>query len=101
MRINHQKYIECLQNEIVKLENGINKKNAEIEQMIKEKSSVRHMLDSETSRLKEEIETLQAKIKDMDYRYGEAVGNYEDKLREKTKHIDYLDKLNQDQSENN
>ena len=30
MRINHQKYIECLQNEIVKLEGSINKKNAEI-----------------------------------------------------------------------
>ena len=37
----------------------------------------------------------------MDYRYGQAVGNYEEKLREKTKHIDYLDKLNQDQAENN
>lgn len=70
MRINHQKYIECLQNEIVKLETTVNKKNAEIEQMIKEKASVRQMLDSETNRLREEIETLQAKIKDMDYRYG-------------------------------
>ena len=76
MRINHQKYIECLQNEIVKLEGSVNKKNAEIEQMIKEKASVRQMLDSETNRLREEIETLQAKIKDMDYRYGEAVQSY-------------------------
>ena len=100
MRINHQKYIECLQNEIVKLESTINKKNAEIEQLIKEKASVRQMLDSETNRLKEEIETLQAKMKDMDYRYSEAVSNFEEKLKEKSKHIDYLDKLNQDQSEN-
>ena len=100
MRINHQKYIECLQNEIVKLESTINKKNAEIEQLIKEKASVRQMLDSETNRLKEEIETLQAKMKDMDYRYSEAVSNFEDKLKEKSKHIDYLDKLNQDQAEN-
>ena len=53
MRINHQKYIECLQNEIVKLESTINKKNAEIEQLINEKASVRQMLDSETNRLKE------------------------------------------------
>ena len=37
----------------------------------------------------------------MDYRYGQAISNYEEKLREKTKHIDYLDKLNQDQAENN
>ena len=100
MRINHQKYIECLQNEIVKLEGSVNKKNAEIEQMIKEKASVRQMLDSETNRLREEIETLQAKIKDMDYRYGEAVQSYEEKIKEKAKHIDYLDKLNQDQAEN-
>ena len=100
MRINHQKYIECLQNEIVKLETNFNKKNAEIEQLIKEKALVRQMLDSETNRLKEEIETLQAKMKDMDYRYGEAVSNFEEKLKEKSKHIDYLDKLNQDQSEN-
>ena len=58
------------------------------------------MLASETNRLKEEIETLQAKMKDMDYRYSEAVSNFEEKLKEKSKHIDYLDKLNQDQSEN-
>ena len=36
----------------------------------------------------------------MDYRYSEAIGNFEDKLKEKAKHIDYLDKLNQDQLEN-
>ena len=58
------------------------------------------MLDSETNRLREEIDTLQAKIKDLDYRYGQAVANYEDKIKEKSKHIDYLDKLNQDQNEN-
>lgn len=34
------------------------------------------MLDSETNRLREEIETLQAKIKDMDYSYGESVASY-------------------------
>ena len=68
--------------------------------MIKEKAAVRQMLDSETNRLREEIETLQAKIKDMDYRYGEAVAGHEEKIKEKAKHIDYLDKLNQDQAEN-
>ena len=61
---------------------------------------MRHMLDSETGRLREEIETLQLKIKDMDYRYGEAVANFEEKVKEKARHIDYLDKLNQDQNEN-
>jgi hypothetical protein len=30
MRINQQKYIDCLQNEIVKLESTVNKKNVEI-----------------------------------------------------------------------
>jgi hypothetical protein len=47
MRINHQKYIDCLQNEIAK--------NAEIEQLIKEKANVRQIFDSEGNRLKEEI----------------------------------------------
>lgn len=28
------------------------------------------------------------------------MSNYEEKLKEKSKHIDYLDKLNQDQNEN-
>ncbi len=53
MRINQQKYTDCLQNEINKLETALNKKNAEIEQLIKEKSAVRQMFDSEGSRLKE------------------------------------------------
>jgi hypothetical protein len=35
------------------------------------------MFDSEGNRLKEEIDTLQAKIKDLDSRYGEAVSQYE------------------------
>lgn len=55
MRINHQKYIDCLQNEINKLESGLSKKNAEIEQLIKEKTAVRQMYDSEGSRFKDEI----------------------------------------------
>lgn len=64
MRINQQKYTDCLQNEINKLETALNKKNAEIEQLIKEKSAVRQMFDSEGGRLKEEIESLQIKIKE-------------------------------------
>lgn len=76
MRINHQKYIDCLQGEIAKLDATVNKKNAEIEQLIKEKASIRQMFDSEGNRLKEEIETLQIKIKEMDYRYSEAVTGY-------------------------
>ena len=100
MRINHQKYVDCLQNEINKLEGAMGRKNAEIEQLIKEKTSVRHMYDSEGSRLKDEIETLQVKIKDLEGRHGEASISWDEKLKEKTKHIDYLDKLNQEQGEN-
>ena len=58
------------------------------------------MFDSEGNRLKEQIESLQIKIKELDYRYNEAVNGFEEKLKEKAKHIDYLDKLNQDQNEN-
>jgi uncharacterized protein YydD (DUF2326 family) len=53
MRINHQKYIDCLQNEIAKLDATLRNKNAEIEQLIKEKANVRQIFDSEGNRLKE------------------------------------------------
>lgn len=43
---------------------------------------------------------MQVKGKDLDYRYGEAIAAAEEKIKEKSKHIDYLDKLNQDQNEN-
>ena len=76
MRINQQKYVDCLQSEMIKLETTISKKNIEIEQLIKEKSSVRQMFDSEGGRLKEEIETLQIKLKEAEARYAEAVGQY-------------------------
>jgi hypothetical protein len=65
MRLNQQKYTDCLQAEINKLETALNKKNDEIEVLIKEKSSVRQMFDSEGGRLKEEIESLLLKVRDL------------------------------------
>jgi len=53
MRINHQKYIDTLHNENSKLESALSKKNAEIEQLIKEKTAVRQMYDSEGNRFKD------------------------------------------------
>jgi predicted RNase H-like nuclease (RuvC/YqgF family) len=64
MRINHQKYIDCLQNEINKLDVTLRNKNNEIEQLIKEKTAVRQIFDSEGNRLKEEIDSLQLRIRD-------------------------------------
>jgi hypothetical protein len=58
------------------------------------------MFDSEGSRLKEEIESLQIKIKELELKQTEIINSYEDKIKEKIKHIDYLDGLNQDQLEN-
>lgn len=46
MRLNHQKYIDCLQNEINKLDATLRNKNNEIEQLIKEKTAVRQIFDS-------------------------------------------------------
>ena len=46
LKINHQRYIECLQGEVVKLEGVLANKNDEIEQLIKEKTSVRQMFTS-------------------------------------------------------
>lgn len=100
MRINHQKYIDCLQNEINKLDATLRNKNNEIEQLIKEKTAVRQIFDSEGNRLKEEIESLQLRLKDGEIKLVEATAAQEEKLKEKARHIDYLDKLNQDQQEN-
>ena len=36
----------------------------------------------------------------MENKLNDTTKNYEEKLKEKSKHIDYLDKLNQDQLEN-
>lgn len=99
MRINHQKYIDCLQNEINKLDTSLRNKNNEIEQLIKEKTAVRQIFDSEGNRLKEEIESLHLRLKEADGKLAEAASGTEEKLREKERHIDYLDKLNRDQQE--
>ncbi len=97
--MNHQKYIDCLQNEINKLDATLRNKNNEIEQLIKEKTAVRQIFDSEGNRLKEEIQSLQLRLKDADNKLADASSTTEDKLREKERHIDYLDKLNRDQQE--
>ena len=53
LKSNHQKYIDCLQGEVIKLEGILSNKSDEIEQLIKEKTSVRQMFASEGNRLKE------------------------------------------------
>jgi len=52
IKLSHQKYVECLQNEIAKGEKIVQQKNTEIEQLIKEKASIRQMFDSEGNRYK-------------------------------------------------
>jgi formylmethanofuran dehydrogenase subunit E-like metal-binding protein len=59
------------------------------------------MFDSEGSRLKEEIDSLVVKIRELEAKQAETIISYEEKLKEKSKHIDYLDRLNQEQQENN
>ena len=71
LKINNQKYMECLQAEVVKMEGVLANKNDEIEQLIKEKTSVRQMFTSENGRLKEEIESLQYRNRDMEAKIQE------------------------------
>lgn len=82
------------------MEIALRNKSEEIETLIKEKSSIRQMYQTESGRLKEEIESLLLRIKEGDYRIKEVEDKYEAKLKEKNDHIEYLDKLNQDQKEN-
>lgn len=53
MKTNHIRYVDCLQIELKKMEGALRAKNEEIEQLIKEKTSVRQMFQSEGGRLKE------------------------------------------------
>ena len=92
--------MDCLQNELKKMEGALRNKNEEIEQLIKEKTSVRQMFQSEGGRLKEEIESLMLKIRELEARAREADEKSEQRLREKDEHIQYLDQLNSDQREN-
>lgn len=55
-----------MQAEISKLEIALRNKGEEIEQLIKEKTSVRQMFQSEGGRLKEELESLLVKVRELD-----------------------------------
>ena len=55
------------------------------------------MFTSENGRLKEEIESLQYRNKDLESKIEEIEEKYELKLKEKEDHIQYLDQLNNDQ----
>ena len=92
--------MDCLQAEVTKLEAALRNKNDEIEQLIKEKTSVRNMFQTEGGRLKEEIESLLLRIRDADNKMKDVEDKYEQKLKEKDEHIQYLDQLNTDQKEN-
>ena len=59
------------------------------------------MFQSEGARLKEEIDSLQYRIKDLENQIKETEIKYEEKLQEKDNHIEYLDTLNKDQREAN
>jgi predicted RNase H-like nuclease (RuvC/YqgF family) len=52
VKLNHQRYVDCLQVELKKMEGALRNKNEEIEQLIKEKTSVRQLFQSEGGRLK-------------------------------------------------
>ena len=55
---NHANFTVCLQQEIDKLEGLVNIKNMEMEQLIKERGQVRQLHETETYRLRSEIEVL-------------------------------------------
>ena len=94
LKANHQKFAECLQEEIRKLEANIKNKNEEIEQMIKERTGIRQMLNSEGSRLREEIQSLQYRIKELEGQGRLAEERFEQKLRDKDDQVEFLEKMN-------
>lgn len=59
------------------------------------------MFASEGGRLKEEIESLLHRNKDIELKLRETEEKYEARLKDKEDHITYLDELNSDQKEAN
>lgn len=99
--MNHQRYIDCLQGEIQKLEGFIRVKNEEIEQLIKEKSNVRQVFTNEGNRFKEEIDGLNFRIKDLESQIRMNEEKSQERLKEKDEDIKYLNELNAEQHKNN
>lgn len=58
------------------------------------------MFDSENNRYKEEIETLQQRLKENELNFNEKYTKLEQKINEKEEHINYLDKLLKDETTN-
>lgn len=58
------------------------------------------MFQSEGGRLKEEIESLLMKVRQLESKNKEIEERSELRLRQKDQHIQYLDQLNSDQREN-
>lgn len=58
------------------------------------------MFQSEGGRLKEEIESLLMKVRQLEAKNKEIEERSELRLRQKDEHIQYLDQLNSDQREN-
>lgn len=81
LKINQQRYMDSLHAEVSKLEAALKDKNDEIEQLIKEKTSVRQMFQTESGRLKEEIESLLLKIRDLDNKNKDAEEKLDQKLK--------------------
>lgn len=65
LKFSHQHYVDCLQNEVIKLETILKSKNEEIDDYTREKTATRQNHHSEVTHLKEKVEDQQYRIKDL------------------------------------
>ena len=99
LKFNHQHYVDCLQNEIVKLQTILKSKNEEIDDYLREKTATRQNHHSEITHLKEEVEEQQYKIKDLEGQVKSGKENLLTKVKEKEDQIQYLERVGAEKEE--
>lgn len=76
----------------------VNIKNLEMEQLIKERGQTRQLHETETHRLRSEIEVLLSKLGEVERILENTSGDLKKRLSEKEEHIEYLNNLNASQN---
>ena len=92
-----QGQIKLLEDEIVRLEDVIQQKNAEIEQQLKYKVTNRNMFDAELGRVKDDYAMVLQKYKDQELKLADVSNQSAARLNDREKHIQYLENINKEQ----
>ena len=87
------------QDEIHRLQNLLQSKNIEIEQLIKDKVTNRNLFDAELGRVKDDYAMVLQKYKDQEVKLADINNQSATRLNDRDKHIQYLENLLKEQKE--